>query len=56
MIHICFCVICMIHSDLDGDSLEEASVVIQVRGIWGQDDHGGAEVIKKNEVENWEVN
>lgn len=46
----------MIHSDLDGDSLKEVIVVIQVRGVWDQNNHRDVEVIRKNKVENWEVN
>lgn len=37
MLHFCFCVVCIIHRDVGGESLEEAVVVIQMRGVMGQD-------------------
>lgn len=40
MLHFCFCVICIIHRDVGGESLEEAVVVIQMRGVIGQDYQG----------------
>lgn len=39
MLHICFHVIYIIHSDLNGDSLEEAIVVIQVSVNLDQNNH-----------------
>lgn len=60
MLYIYFCVFCIINSDLDGDSVEEVIVVIQVNGF--QDNHEDGEdgqipeVIRENNVQNLEIN
>lgn len=40
MLYICFCVIFISYSDLDGDSLTEVIVVILVRSVLSQKNYG----------------
>lgn len=60
MLYIYFCVFCISNSDLDGDSLEEVIVVIQVNGSQNNHEDGEdsqiSEVIRKNNVQNLEIN